>query len=117
MSNFNVLNKASYNDYEGFLRTLAHVFEADYKLVEKLSNYDYLWRPDIPESTNVNYIQWLNLECEERCPIEMMFAQLFGSHDPYYFEPFEFTKEEKIMISDHSVRMCAKYKTMLNYLL
>jgi hypothetical protein len=102
-----VLRRANIEDYTGFLKTIAYMFDVNYVLVEDLSNYDKLWRPFIEKYDAVNYIQWLTLECDRQDPVyEMLNFLMKPRKDSNSF--YELTKK-------HKEYVLTKYSTYDNY--
>ena len=98
------------------LATLTIVFDMDPKLVHALSNYDHFWEPDYDVDQPCNHIQWLFNDTDERDPIDEMMYHLFMKYEPHYYEPYQYTDEEKQMIEDHKIRVVRNYGSIPAYL-
>ncbi len=111
-----VLKMADEDDYIGFLKTVAYVFELDFNLVHELANRDYLWRPKICKNY-VNYVQWLTIGIDcSRDPINETLSYLFTQKDPEYDEPYCHNDNEVKLIKTHYVDIFSDYASCDEYL-
>jgi hypothetical protein len=91
------------DDYVSFYRTLAYVFDCDYRIIYEIGNRDYLWKPAITQP--VNYLQWIMLEPNRRDPIYEVLSGLFYDKHWDDHDDYEWDDETSGLTAEHRSRV------------
>lgn len=93
---------------------IAFDFNSD-RLFYLFMNRDLLWMPDDPDTT-LNVFQYCSsMKISNREPMISTWSYLFDNSDPYYFESYNRSEEEKKLLNEFYNYIKNKYKNGEEY--